>query len=139
MGYVYDPAVRYDGAHTWARLEGELVVVGVSDFAQKQMSDVMAVELPRIGTVVGRGDPICIIESVKSSSDAYSPIGGEVVAINTALEAKPDLINQDPYGLAWLAKLRPARAAELSELMDAGAYEAFVVEEETTGGHPPAR
>ena len=126
MGYTYDQRAKYAHTHAWVRLEGELAVIGVSDYAQQQLSDVMSVELPRIGSVVAAGDPIVAVESVKASGDAYSPISGEVVEVNTALEAKPDLINQDPYGQAWLAKLRPSRPTELTELMDAPAYEAFV-------------
>ena len=136
MGYTYDQRAKYAHTHAWVRLEGELAVIGVSDYAQQQLSDVMWVELPRIGFVVAAGDPIVAVESVKASGDAYSPISGEVVEVNTALETKSDLINQDPYGQAWLAKLRPSRPMELAELMDAPAYEAFVVESETTGGHP---
>lgn len=136
MGYTYDQRARYAHTHAWVRLEGELAVIGVSDYAQQRLSDVMWVELPRIGSVVASGDPIGVIESIKASGDAYSPISGEVVEANAALEAKPDLINQDPYGQAWLAKLRPSRPTELTELMDAPAYEAYVLlEEEKTGGH----
>jgi len=136
MGYTYDQRAKYAHTHAWVRLEGELAVIGVSDYAQQQLSDVMWVELPRIGFVVAAGDPIVAVESIKASGDAYSPISGEVVEVNTALEAKSDLINQDPYGQGWLAKLRPSRPTELTELMDAPAYEAFVVESEKTGGHP---
>jgi glycine cleavage system H protein len=136
MGYTYDQRAKYARTHAWVRLEGELAVIGVSDYAQHQLSDVMSVELPRIGSVVAAGDPIVAVESIKASGDAYSPISGEVVEVNMALEARSDLINQDPYGRAWLAKLRPSRPTELTELMDAPAYEAFVVESETTGGHP---
>jgi glycine cleavage system H protein len=135
MGYTYDQRAKYAYTHAWVRLEGELAVIGVSDYAQQQLSDVMWVELPRIGSVVAAGDPIVAVESVKASGDAYSPISGEVVEVNTALETKSDLINQDPYGRAWLAKLRPSRPMELSALMDAPAYEAFV-ENEKAGGHP---
>lgn len=135
MGYKYDLQARYANTHAWVRLEGELAVIGVSDYAQQQLSDVMWVELPRIGTIVASGDPIVAIESVKSSSDAYSPISGEVVEVNTALETKSDLINHDPHGQGWLAKLRPSRPEELAELMDAPAYEAFVLEEEKAGRH----
>ena len=135
MGYTYDQRAKYAHTHAWVRLEGELAVIGVSDYAQQQLSDVMWVELPRIGFVVAAGDPIVVIESVKASGDAYSPISGEVVEVNMALEARSDLINQDPYGRAWLAKLRPSRPAELTELMDAPAYETFV-ENEKAGGHP---
>ena len=135
MGYQYDLAAKYSRTHAWVRLDGALAVVGVSDYAQKQLSDVMWVELPKVGATVTAGDSIAVIESVKATDDAYSPISGEVVEVNPALEAKPELINQDPYGQAWLAKLRPAQPDELAQLMDARAYEDFVQEEVQQGGH----
>ncbi len=135
MGYQYDVVAKYSPTHAWVRLDGALAVVGVSDYAQKQLSDVMWVELPAVGATIAAGDSMAVIESVKASGDAYSPISGEVVEVNQALGARPELINQDPYGQAWLAKLRPARPDELAGLMDATAYEAFVLEEEQQGGH----
>ena len=122
-------------SHAWVRLDSQLAVIGVSDYAQKQLSDVMWVELPALGTVLAKGDVLSAIESIKASGEVYSPITGEVVEVNVALEATPDLINRDPYGEAWLAKLRPGGPAELDDLMDAHAYQAFVAEEDQTGGH----
>jgi glycine cleavage system H protein len=135
MSYTYDLDAKYNKLHAWVKIDNGLAVVGVSDYAQQRLSDVMWVELPAIGAAIAQGDAVCYIESIKASGEAYSPISGEVVEVNSALTEKPDLINNDPYGQAWLAKLRPTRLEELAVLMDAGAYEAFVIEEEETGGH----
>jgi glycine cleavage system H protein len=135
MSYTYDPDARYTRSHTWVRLDGQLAVIGVSDYAQKHLSDVMWVELPAPGTVLAEGDVLSEVESIKASGEVYAPVAGEVVEVNAALASTPDLINRDPYGEAWLAKVRPADAADLEDLMDVQAYEAFVVEEEQTGGH----
>jgi len=135
MGYTYDAQAKYARSHAWVRLDGEFAVVGVSDYAQQRLSDVMWVEVSRPGTVITSGEPVGEIESVKASGDAYSPVSGEVIEVNEALGAQPDLINRDPYGQGWLAKLRLSSPTELMSLMDASAYEAFVLEEETTGGH----
>lgn len=135
MTYTYDSNARYHKLHTWVRMDGDLAVVGVSDYAQQRLSDVMWVELPAVGASLSQGDAVCFIESIKSSGEAYAPISGEVIEANRSLESKPDLLNQDPYGEAWVAKLRLTRPEELDGLMGAVAYEAFVAEEETTGGH----
>ncbi len=135
MSYIYELDAKYHKLHTWVRLEGELAVVGISDYAQQRLSDVMWVELPSVGAIVGQGEAVCYIESIKSSGEAYAPVSGEVVEVNSALATKPDLMNQDPYGQAWVAKLRPTHLEELAGLMGAEDYEAFVIEEEQTGGH----
>jgi glycine cleavage system H protein len=135
MSYTYDFDAKYHKLHTWVRMENGLAVVGVSDYAQQRLSDVMWVELPAVGAAIAQGDAVCYIESIKSSGEAYSPVSGEVVEVNQELAATPDLINRDPYGQAWLAKLRPGRPDELAGLMNAESYEAFVTEEEQTGGH----
>lgn len=135
MGYQYDLAAKYSQTHAWVRLDGALAVVGVTDYAQKQLSDVMWVELPKVGAMVAAGDSMAVIESVKATDDAYSPVSGEVVEVNPVLEGKPELVNKDPFGQAWLAKVRLTQPAELDQLMDAAAYEAFVQEEVEKGGH----
>jgi glycine cleavage system H protein len=135
MTYTYDLDARYHELHTWVRVDGDVAVVGVSDYAQQRLSDVMWVELPAVGASIAQGDAVCYIESIKSSGEAYAPISGEVVEVNRALEGKPDLLNRDPYGEAWVAKLRLSRPSELDGLMGPGAYEKFVTEEVETGGH----
>jgi glycine cleavage system H protein len=135
MGYRFDSAVKYAKSHEWARPAGEIAVVGVSDYAQHLLSDVVYVELPEVGDTVTAGQSFGTVESVKAAEDAYSPVSGEVVEVNTALEDNPEWINSDPYGKAWLIKVALSDPKELEGLMDAVRYEAYVDEEEAKGGH----
>jgi glycine cleavage system H protein len=135
MAYRIDPKARYAKTHEWARQEGSLVVIGVSDYAQHLLSDVVYVELPEVGDKVVKGESLGTVESVKAAEDAYAPISGEVVEVNADLEGTPEWINTDPYGKAWMIKVAPADPAELEALMDAASYEKHVEEEETKGGH----
>ncbi len=135
MSYKFDSKAKYAKTHEWVRLEGAVAVVGVSDYAQHLLSDVVYVDLPEIGDSVTAGESLGTVESVKAAEDAYSPISGEVIEINTALEDHPEWVNEDPYGTAWLIKVKPTNAGELAGLMDAVAYEAYVAEEEEKGGH----
>jgi glycine cleavage system H protein len=135
MSYKYDSKARYAKSHEWVRLEGNAAAVGVSDYAQHLLSDVVYVDLPEVGDSVAAGESLGTVESVKAAEDAYSPISGEVIEINTALEDHPEWINEDPYGKAWLIKVAPSDTGELAGLMDAVAYEAYVNEEEEKGGH----
>lgn len=135
MSYKFDPNARYARSHEWVRMEGETAVIGVSDYAQHLLSDVVYVELPEVGDTVTKGESFGTVESVKAAEDAYAPISGEVVEVNTALEDNPEWVNQDPYGKAWMIKVAPSDLSELDDLMDAVAYEAYVQEEEEKGGH----
>lgn len=135
MSYKYDPQAKYAKSHEWVRLEGDVAVVGISDYAQHLLSDVVYVDLPEVGDMVTQGESLGTVESVKAAEDAYAPLSGEVLEVNTALEDHPEWINEDPYGKAWLIKVRPGDLSELDNLMDAAAYEAFVNEEEEKGGH----
>ncbi len=135
MSYQYDSQARYAKTHEWVRLEGNVAVIGVSDYAQHLLSDVVYVDLPEPGDMLTQGESMATVESVKAAEDAYSPLSGEVIEINSALEDHPEWINEDPYGKAWLVKIRPSDLSELDSLMDAAAYEAFVTEEEEKGGH----
>jgi len=130
MAYKYDPNARYAKSHDWARVEGDLVVCGISDYAQHALSDVVYVELPEAGDTVSQGEVYSTVESVKAAEDVYAPVSGEVVEVNEALEDNPELINSDPYGEAWIVKVRPASMDELEALMDAEAYQAFVDQQE---------
>jgi glycine cleavage system H protein len=121
-----DPGSKYHEEHEWVRVEGDEGVIGISDYAQEQLSDVVYVELPEEGDTFERGDVLAVVESVKAASDVYMPIGGEVLEINEALEDAPELVNQDPYGEAWLVRVAIADPAELDDLMDADAYKSFV-------------
>jgi len=135
MSYRYDANAKYAKSHEWARMEGKIAVVGVSDYAQHLLSDVVYVDLPEVGDTVTKGESLGTVESVKAAEDAYSPISGEVVEINSALEGNPEWVNEDPYGKAWLIKVKPSDHGEMNDLMAAAAYEAYVTEEEEKGGH----
>ncbi len=132
MSYKFDSNARYAQSHEWARVEGDLVVVGISDYAQHSLSDVVFVELPPVGAAVSAAKAAAVVESVKAAEDVYSPISGEVVAVNDDLAAKPEAVNSNPYG-AWFYKVRPSALAELDKLMAAADYEAFVAEQEAAG------
>ena len=121
-----EPNLKYDEEHEWIRVEGEEGVIGISDYAQDQLSDVVYVELPEIGDSFERGDILAVVESVKAASDVYMPVSGEVLEINDALEDSPELVNQDPYGEAWFVRITIADPSELDDLIDADAYESFL-------------
>ena len=135
MGYRVDPQARYAKSHEWARMEAGIAVVGVSDYAQHLLSDVVYVELPEIDDVLTRGDSLGTVESVKAAEDAYAPISGTVIEVNTELEDNPEWINEDPFGKAWLVKVKPSNLSELADLMDATTYAAYVEAEESKGAH----
>jgi len=116
--------LRYTKTHEWARLDpGGSVTVGITDHAQAQLGDMVFVELPERGRVVTAGEACAVVESVKAASDVYSPLAGEVVAVNETLTEKPELVNQDPYGEGWLFQLQPGEAPD--SLLDAAAYTAL--------------
>ena len=122
----FDTTCKYDQEHEWIRVEGDEGVVGISDYAQDQLSDVVYVELPEVGDTFERREIFATVESVKAASDVYIPVSGEILEINEALEDEPELVNQDPYGRAWFVRIAIAEPSQLDELMDAAAYEAFV-------------
>ncbi|CAI8855770.1 glycine cleavage system H protein [Pseudomonas sp. IT-347P] len=120
--------LRFAESHEWARLEADgTVTVGISDHAQEALGDVVFVELTEVGKVFAAGDQSGVVESVKAASDIYSPVSGEVIAINEELSGSPELLNSDPYG-AWIFKLKPSDKAELDKLLDAAAYQAAIGE-----------
>jgi glycine cleavage system H protein len=121
--------LRYSKEHEYVRLEGEIGVVGISDHAQSQLGDVVFVELPKIGTQLVQGGEAAVVESVKAASEVYSPVSGEVVAVNDALENQPDLINEDATGKGWIFRVKLATPAELDGLMDEAAYQEFLKSE----------
>jgi len=120
---MYPAAYRYTKEHEWVHLEGEIGTVGITDYAQHELGDVVYVELPKIGAKLRATEPLGTVESVKAVSDVYAPVSGEV---NSALADSPEKINSDPQGAAWLVKLKLTNPAELAGLMDAAAYQAFV-------------
>jgi len=120
------PETRYTKDHEWVRLDGEIATVGISDHAQAQLGDIVFVELPEVGRTVGRGDAMAVVESVKAASDVYAPVGGEVVEANGKLNDDPALVNSGAESDGWFCRIRLADAGEVEQLMDAGAYKAFV-------------
>ncbi len=120
--------LRFAESHEWARLEADgTVTVGISDHAQEALGDVVFVELTEVGKVFTAGDQAGVVESVKAASDIYSPIGGEVIAINEDLSGEPEKLNSEPYG-AWIFKIKPSNKAELDKLLDAAGYKAAIGE-----------
>ncbi|HEX8545283.1 MAG TPA: glycine cleavage system protein GcvH [Pseudomonas sp.] len=120
--------LRFAESHEWAKKEGDLIVVGISDHAQEALGDVVFVELPEIGKVFAAGDAAGVVESVKAASDIYSPVSGEVVEVNEALGSEPEALNNTPYE-SWIFKVKPSDAdAELAKLLDAAGYKAAIGE-----------
>lgn len=118
--------LRYNSSHEWVRLDGDIATIGITDHAQDELTDVVFVELPPVGKVVDAGDPTAVVESVKAASDIYSPVAGEVVDANAAVEAEPALVNTDPYGEGWIFKVKVKDAEHVLKLMDAAAYRALI-------------
>ena len=114
--------VRFTKNHEWARAEDNDVRVGISDYAQDQLGDIVFVELPQVGSTYDKGQEFGTVESVKAVAELYMPIGGEVLATNTALEDSPELVNKSPYNDGWMIRIRPSDPAELDTLMAKGAY-----------------
>jgi glycine cleavage system H protein len=113
----------YAKTHEWVSLEEGIATVGITDFAQSQLSDLTFVELPEIGAEFSAGDEAAVVESVKAAADVYAPVAGEVVEVNTALDDAPELINQDAFGKGWLFKLKVADESDVDNMMDADSYE----------------
>jgi glycine cleavage system H protein len=120
--------LRYTKDHEWAKLEGRRARIGITDFAQDQLTDVVYVELPPIGKTVKQGEPIGTVESVKAVSEIFSPISGKVVEANKVLTDKPELVNKDPYGEGWMVVLEAADPSQAKSLLDAGAYRKHIGE-----------
>jgi glycine cleavage system H protein len=125
-----DPDARYAKSHEWTRKDSGEFVIGITDYAQESLSDIVYVELPEEGDKLDRGDSFGVVESVKAASDVYMPVDGEISAINSELEDSPELVNQDPYGVGWLIRVIPSNPAQFDELLDGAGYEASVAEEE---------
>ena len=114
--------LKFASTHEWARLEDGVVTVGISDHAQSALGDVVYVELPEVGQPVAAQEEAGVVESVKAASDIYAPVGGSVVATNSALDEAPETVNEDPYGDGWFFKIKPDDETELEDLLDAEAY-----------------
>jgi glycine cleavage system H protein len=125
MDYRIDETVRYAKSHEWVRVEGGEAVIGISDYAQNKLSDVVFVEVPDAGRELKAGAACMVIESVKAAEEVFAPIGGTVIARNEKLVKSPELVNTDPFGEGWLIRVKVADAKEIAFLMDAGTYRAF--------------
>lgn len=121
--------LKYTGDHEWVRLEGSRAVVGITDFAQSQLGDVVFVEVPEPGTAVTAGSGFSVVESVKAVSDIYAPLSGTVVEVNEALADTPEVVNQDPYGAGWIAVIEITDGSGLDDLLDSTEYEKLAAEE----------
>ncbi len=121
--------LKYTKDHEWARLEGRVCVVGITTFAQDQLGDVVFLELPKVGTVVKKGDAFGVVESTKAVSELFAPVSGKVVEINQELVDAPDAINSDPYEDGWMVQIEMSEAKEAGELLDAPAYEKYLAEQ----------
>ena len=125
---MYPDDLKYAHDHEWARSEGDRATIGITDYAQEQLSDVVYVDLPPVGTAVTGGEPFGEVESTKSLSDLYSPVSGTIVGRNDVLDKRPELINSDPWGQGWLIVVEMSDPGELDQLMDAEAYSEMVAE-----------
>jgi glycine cleavage system H protein len=128
---AYPKNYRYTKEHEWINLENGLATIGITDYAQHELGDVVFVELPKPGTKIEAGKSFGTVESVKAVSEIYAPAAGEVIEANSELQKMPETINSDPHGAAWLIKVRLTNASELSGLMDAPAYEAYIAAKST--------
>lgn len=121
----FDDSVKYAKNHEWAREEDGGLVVGISDYAQDSLGDVVFVELPEVGDTYEQGETFGVVESVKAASDIYMPVAGEVTAVNEELGAQPDKVNKDPFGEGWLVKITPSDSSQLDSLMSPAEYKSY--------------
>ena len=126
---MYPKDLKYDREHEWVRLDGDVATIGISDFAQDQLGEVVYVDLPTVGDIASAGESFGEVESVKSVSELISPVTGEVVEVNSALDDTPEVVNDDSYGDGWMIKVKVDDVSEVEALMDADDYEAFLAEE----------
>ena len=119
---------RYSQEHEWVLMNGDIATIGITDYAQEQLGDVVYVELPAVGKVLNKDDTLGVVESVKAVSDIYAPVSGTVTEVNMDLPNTPEVVNTDPYGKAWMVRVQLSNPQEVNELMDAAAYQKFVAE-----------
>ena len=118
--------LKYTKEHEWVRLDGDMAVIGITSYAQEQLGDVVYVDLPAKGATLKQLETFGAVDSVKTASDLYSPLSGEVIDINEMLKASPELVNSEPYGAGWMLKVKPSDLKELDSLLDAASYEQFL-------------
>jgi len=120
---------RFTKDHEWIAVEGDIGTIGITEYAQEQLGDIVSVEFPKIGFEFSAGDSLALIDSMKTTSDLYAPVSGEITEVNSQLEERPELMNEDPFGEGWILKLKIKDATELEGLMDVDSYETFSKEE----------
>jgi len=125
--------LKYTKDHEWTRMEGEFAVIGITDYAQDKLGSIVFVDLPALGKSFKKGETLVTVDSVKAVAEVYAPMSGRVESVNESLRDNPEVINRECYGQGWMVKLKIVDAAELSSLLPAEAYEAFVAEEEAKG------
>ncbi len=118
----FPDTVKYSKEHTWARLDGDVILIGISDYAQDQLGEIIFIDLPEIGAAFAIDEEFGVVESVKTASDLYMPVGGEVLEVNQSLEDEPEVVNNDPFGEGWMLKVKAADPAEIDALLNAQAY-----------------
>jgi glycine cleavage system H protein len=120
--------LKFTKEHEWIKTEDGTAIIGISDFAQEQLGDIVSIELPKDGSFFRQGQTIAIVDSVKASSDIYAPISGEIIEVNEGLIEKPEIINQSPYDLGWIAKIKPSKMDEFESLMTKEKYDRYIGE-----------
>ena len=120
--------LKFTKEHEWIKIKDGVAIIGISDFAQEQLGDIVSIELPKAGGVFRQGQTMAIIDSVKASSDIYAPISGEIIEVNEGLIEKPEMINQSPYDLGWIAKIKPSSMEEFESLMTKEKYDRYIGE-----------
>jgi glycine cleavage system H protein len=126
---MYPEENLYTKDHEWVRVDGETAIVGITDYAQHELGDVVFVDLPEVGDSFEANEPFGSVESVKAVSEIFCPVGGEVIEINSELESRPELVNESPHEKAWMIKIRMLNAGELKELLSSGTYEEYIQEQ----------
>ncbi len=127
---MYPRDLKYSKEHEWVRVDGDLAKVGITEFAAEKLGEIVYFEAPEVGTSYNQGDELGSVESVKAVSEVYSPLSGEVVEVNEAIDDSPELVNEEPHGDGWLCVIKYSNADELDELMDASDYQDFIANEE---------
>ncbi len=118
--------LKYSKEHEWIRIEGDTATIGISEFAQKELGDIIYVDIDTVGETIAKDGVFGTVEAVKTVSDLFMPVGGEVIEFNEELKSKPELVNSDPYGQGWMIKIKLSDAGEMSQLMDAAAYQSLI-------------
>jgi glycine cleavage system H protein len=125
---IVSELLKFTKEHEWVEIKDGLAIIGISDFAQEQLGDIVSIELPKAGGVFKQGQTMAIVDSVKASSDIYAPISGEIMEVNAELTQKPEMINQSPYDLGWIAKIKPSSMEEFETLMTKEEYDRYIGE-----------